>query len=86
MIYAGLLAPAQAEQLEPHRAALRPDVANPPMLFNLREDPGETVDRSAEFPERVAALEARAQALFAELQVGRLSLVSPPGARSPRED
>jgi len=54
--------------LAPYRAALQEDVANPPMLFDLDEDPGETVDRSEELPERVAAMRARAQALFEELE------------------
>ena len=54
--------------LAPYVSELREDAPNPPMLFDLDEDPGETADRSEELPERVATMRARAQALFAEIE------------------
>jgi len=49
------------------------------MLFNLRDDPGETIDLSAKFPGKVAALQDRAEALIAELKAGGALPVSGPG-------
>ena len=41
--------PAQDEKIEPYRTALKPDIVNPPILFNLRDDPGETTDLGVSF-------------------------------------
>ena len=64
--------PAQRERIAPYRAALDPEGEDPPFLFELSSDPGETRDRSEEFPERVAALRARADELLAELRASSL--------------
>ncbi len=70
--------PAQAAKITPIRAKLKPG-ANPPILFNLREDPGETIDQSELFPDNLKALHARAKTLIAELQADPiLPLATPP--------
>lgn len=68
----------QAVKIEPYLKALKPDASNPPFLFNLRDDPGETVDLSEKFPDKVAALRDRAQALVAEIKAGEILPISGP--------
>jgi len=42
-----------------------------PQLYNLRDDPGETVNLAAERPDRVASMAARLEAIVASSQTGR---------------
>jgi arylsulfatase A len=71
--------PAQEKKIEPYRKALKKDGPKQPMLFNLREDAGETVDLSLTNPEKVSGLQARAEAWVAETKAdGNLPLSTPP--------
>lgn len=74
---------AQAAKIEPYRATLKPDTANAPFLFNVRNDPGETIDLSGKHPERVTALQARAEALSAEIKNDHILPVSTPAIAPP---
>ena len=50
----------------------------PPLLVNLRDDPGESVDLSGRFPGKVKELRARAETLMAEIKAaGILPLATP---------
>jgi arylsulfatase len=49
-----------------------------PILFNLRNDPGETVDLSAEFPDKVKALRSRADELTAGIKNSKALPLSTP--------
>jgi arylsulfatase A-like enzyme len=70
--------PGQLARLERHREKLDPDAANPPFLFKLSDDLGETEDLSAEFPEKVEALQARARTLIREIRAAEsLEIVTP---------
>jgi arylsulfatase A-like enzyme len=69
---------AQAARVEPYRTALKPQGTNPPILFNLRDDPGETIDLSERFPDKVEALGARAKALMAEIKAAGILPISTP--------
>ena len=57
----------QLSKIAPIRAGLTPGV-NPPILFNLREDPGETTDQGGASPDELKALQLRATALITELK------------------
>jgi arylsulfatase len=59
---------AQAAKIAAYREALSKDQSNPPFLFNLRDDPGETIDISATNPDQTKAMEARAARLATELK------------------
>lgn len=67
------------EQAEKVQALLEDWDGEPdaPLLFNLKDDPGETVDLSGRFPEKVKELEAKAQEMIRELAAsGRLDLAN----------
>jgi len=63
--------PEQAKKLEKL-------TGNGPALFNLRKDPGETVDLSAEQPERVAAMQKRLDEIAADIANGDIIPISLP--------
>ena len=65
-------------KLADYREALVEGGANPPFLFNVNEDVGEVVDRSAEFPRKVDEMRKRAEVLMEEIRGGRiLPIVKP---------
>jgi len=70
--------PAQAEKIRKYTEGLKSGAANPPMLFNLKDDPGETVDLSEKHPDTVKAMKARADELVAEMTSGTILPVSKP--------
>jgi arylsulfatase A-like enzyme len=70
--------PEETAELAACRGALSADGPNPPLLIRLSDDPRELLDRSAEFPEKVAAMRKRADVLIADLkQHGTLPIVRP---------
>ena len=73
--------PAQAAKIGKYIANLKKHAKNPPMLFNLKDDPGETVDLSAKHPERVKAMRARADELFAETRSGTILPIAKPAKK-----
>lgn len=58
----------QAEKIKPCREALIADKANPPILFHLNNDPGETMDVSGEFSNEVKTLSGRAEGTMAGIK------------------
>jgi len=70
--------PEQHEKIKDDIAALKNGGASGPMLFNLKEDPGETVDLSGEHPQRVKYMKARADALYAEILSGKILPIATP--------
>ncbi len=72
------ITPEQAAKVESYKAALKPGSANPPILFNLRDDPGETTDLGGSSPDTLEALRVRADTLIKELKDGRVLPVSTP--------
>jgi len=66
---------AQSSKIAPIRAKLTSG-ANPPILFNLRDDPGETTDLNEAFPDKLKALRVRAEALIAELKADPILPIS----------
>ncbi|MCP4374918.1 MAG: sulfatase-like hydrolase/transferase [bacterium] len=70
--------PAQAAKIEKYISALKKDEKNPPMLVNLKDDLGETVDLSEKYPGKVKAMQARADKLFAEMQSGTILPIAKP--------
>jgi len=70
--------PEQKEQLAPLRKALKSDTPNEPFLCNLRDDPGETIDLGARFPERVRELQSRARTLTKEIMEAPILPVATP--------
>lgn len=72
------ITPQQAAKIAPYQQSLKPDTPNPPMLFNLRDDPGETIDLSEKFPEKVTTLKKRAAELHREIiSEGTLPIFKP---------
>jgi len=70
--------PEQEAKLADYREGLGEEGPNPPFLFNVNEDVGEVVDRSAEFPEKVEAMRARSEELMAEIRAGKvLPIITP---------
>jgi arylsulfatase A len=70
--------PEQTAKIKPYRDALKPDSAAAPFLIHLTDDTGELIDRSAEFPDKVASLRARAEELKAEIRAHpHLPIVGP---------
>ena len=68
----------QAEKIAVYSEGLKKDQANPPILFNVTKDPGETVDLSETFPSKVKALQERADQLMKQMkQDGILPLSAP---------
>jgi arylsulfatase len=68
----------QADKIAPYREALKKDQPNPPILFNVTDDPGETVDLSAKFPDKVKALHERSQLLMKQMQQDSILPLSVP--------
>jgi arylsulfatase A-like enzyme len=60
--------PEQSAKIAPYRENLVENAPNPPFLFNLDEDPGETIDLSETDPEKSKAMKARAGELAAQLE------------------
>lgn len=60
--------PAQAAQIARYREQLAENVPNPPFLFNLDKDPGETIDLSEIHPEKNKVMQARAERLAAVVE------------------
>jgi arylsulfatase A len=58
----------QVEALRGYRERLKEGEENPPMLFQVSEDPGETIDLSEKFPEKVKELRGRAAVLIEEMR------------------
>jgi arylsulfatase A len=75
----GRIRPEQAALVKPIRSALIADIPNPPILFNVLEDPGETRDRTNEHPEIVQAMQDRANTLIAELNTSPTLPLHTPG-------
>jgi arylsulfatase A len=73
--------PAQAAKIEKYISALKKDEKNPPMLFNLKDDVGETVDLSEKYPEKVKAMQARADKLFTEIKAGTILPIAKPAKK-----
>ncbi len=53
---------------------LRPQVPEPPQLFNLAEDPGEERDLAAQFPDRVRRMLGELEEWFAEVEADRQTI------------
>ena len=64
--------PEQAKKIEAFKSG------NQPRLFNLKDDPGETVDLSEKHPDKVKAMKARADELFADIKNGTILPISKP--------
>ncbi|BCX46258.1 arylsulfatase [Haloferula helveola] len=58
----------QLEKAAAYAEGLGKEGENPPMLFQLDEDPGEVVDRSSDEPAKVSEIEKRAEELSSELK------------------
>jgi len=58
----------QNEALKKYREGIKKDEVNPPMLFQVSDDAGETIDLSLKFPGKVAALRERAEVLMREMK------------------
>ena len=58
----------QAEKIMPYIEGLKKDQPNPPILFHVSKDPGETVDLSGTFPGKVKALTERADQLVKQMK------------------
>ena len=71
--------PEQAAKIAPYRENLIKDEPNPPFLFNLSDDPGETIDLSETHPEKVKALTAIAEQLAAEVEAAPSLPLHTPG-------
>lgn len=69
----------QAAKIAPYIEGLKKDQPNPPMLFNVAHDPGETVDLSEKFPDKVKALQDRAQLLMKQMKEDEILPLSTPG-------
>jgi hypothetical protein len=68
----------QAAKIALYREGLKEDQSNPPILFNVTNDPGETVDLSVRFPDKVKALRERSQHLMKQIiEDGILPLSKP---------
>jgi len=70
--------PEHAETLEELRSGLTDEGANPPLLLRLDDDPVELRDLSADFPQRVAEMQARAEEIMRDIRSSEiLPLVKP---------
>lgn len=70
--------PDQLARLAAYQEAAELDSVKRPFLVNLREDPGETIDLSGKFPDKVEAFRTRAAELMAELRASEtLPLATP---------
>ncbi|MFT5905599.1 MAG: arylsulfatase A [Cryomorphaceae bacterium] len=68
----------QAAKIAPYLEGLKEDQPNPPILFNVANDPGETVDLSKKFPEKVKALQERSQVLMKQMKEDGILPLSKP--------
>ncbi len=68
----------QAAKIAPYLEGLKEDQPNPPILFNVADDPGETVDLSEEFPDKVKALQQRSQLLMKQIKADGILPLSKP--------
>lgn len=68
----------QAAAIKIYQARLKAGIVNPPILFNLRDDPGETIDQGEAFPDKITALRARAETVMAELKTNPVLPLSMP--------
>ncbi len=68
----------QAARIKPYRETLKADVENPPILFNLRDDPGETVDLNAKHPGKVEELRRRAEVMAAAIKADPILPIAVP--------
>jgi arylsulfatase A-like enzyme len=65
-------------QGKPKIDGLVEDGANPPMLFHLDNDPGETLDMSARFPDEMKTLRTRAEGAMAKIKADGILPISTP--------
>ena len=68
----------QADKTAQYREGLRKGQPNPPILFNVVNDPGETVDLSKEFPDKVKALQERFEMLMKQIKEEAILPLSKP--------
>ena len=78
--------PAQNEKIEPYRTALKPDAVNPPILFNLHDDPGETTDLGEASPEKIKTLQDRADVLVAKIKADPILPISTPPQKEKKKN
>lgn len=69
----------QAEKIMPYIEGLKKDQPNPPILFHVSKDPGETVDLSGTFPGKVKALQQRTNELMKQMRSHGILPLSVPG-------
>jgi arylsulfatase len=62
-----------------------PDTSNGPVLYNLAQDPKETKNLSAQHPDRVAHMLARAKALLQDVYNNQVPIGTWPGVEPPQE-
>ena len=68
----------QAEKIAGYIKELKQDQVNPPILFNVSKDPGETEDLSGTFPSKAKSMQERADQLMKQMkQEGILQLSVP---------
>ncbi|QTN31098.1 sulfatase-like hydrolase/transferase [Akkermansiaceae bacterium] len=66
------------------KKAIAEDADASPLLYNLQDDPAESEDLSARFPEKVAALESRFDGLLREISSGTMLEIATPDDTKPR--
>ena len=64
--------PEQAEKIKAFSEG------NAPLLFNITDDPGETIDLSAKYPEKVKQLKALADKRIKEIKTGKILPIQKP--------
>ena len=69
----------QAEKIMPYIDGLKKDQPNPPILFNVAKDPGETTDLNEKFPDKVKELTERADQLMKQMRRHGILPLSVPG-------
>jgi len=68
----------QAAKIAKYEKGLKKDKPNPPILFNVANDPGETNDLSQKFPEKVKTLQERAKILMQAIKADGILPLSKP--------
>jgi arylsulfatase A-like enzyme len=63
----------------PYIDGLKKDQPNPPILFNVAKDPGETTDLNEKFPDKVKGLTERADQLMKQMRSHGILPLSVPG-------
>ena len=66
------ITPAQAEKIKAF------STGNAPLLFNVTDDPGETIDLSSQYPQKVKALKALADKRINEIKTGKILPIHKP--------